>query len=771
MRFAVIVLMAVLSGGAEATDWRSSQDLPGVRWASDEERDAVIDELRGTWIADSLRGQDVLIHDGELKVSGALQSGHVLVVRGDLVVEGIYDDNRGRGLGVTIVMGGMRATHIYSKGGLYVRDDLHVDGMLMAVHDNFSFEVSGKVHADGLVIQDKSARFGSGRIGFAFVEYDHEPTLHAAGLRRLLPELFTAPGHRDMLGDEDTLEDIWPDHDQMYERIQSGKPIVRDVPAAPELVDWLAQALDPELDEASLLRLVGRDRLVDQLLASIHELSDTLALPLKARGDEIVLQWLVHTRPDLMQDVALPSLTAGLAKEFVANRSTSHRVLERIASHPDAMVRITLSGHRDLPIDLARTLALDDDPAVRAAVLAAGFNALALEPIQIDQVLEHADDPVRNALAGAMLDVEQARVLLPRLSAQGMTTMAGSLLRQHRGAQPSRLSTDERTSMALTLFERGGRYARTAAFLCLPVRRQLALLELLLTDPLNVDDHLLLMTASEPELLARLVDIAEQARTVPEILGRNPALPPRLQQRMAELAFASEGDTGDRVLRDLLQNDSLSDAVMLAIAKHALARGYQHYRRVEVSLLGRQDLSVETIALLDARLRRSEDWALTLLMQRHASSTQIQRAISGWHDDQDDVLAEAEALRALEGIDYFAALAKARSAALREVAARNANTPLTSILNLLDDRSEAVRWIAHAHPSVPSTRLKRLARRAPAHDVQGMPLDEMTWRVLADERSSLLERMLFWEQAAQARLRARLQEDQRNADIQVKPPR
>lgn len=279
-----------------AGDWTRASELPGTHAASAAEIKLFRHKLGGTLMKDYIeRGSHVLVHDGDLRIDGNFDNDAILVVRGNLDVTGMFDDYRAD-IGIVVVFGDMRVRDAYSWGAMYVQGDLHATGLVMTVYNDFTFEIGGAVHARGLVVSDKSASYKRGTLGFVLDDMGSSSEDDVANaLRQLEPALFTAPGHLDLYSGE--LDELQPDHEAARERLADGGTVFRASPAPTELTTWALQAIAETSDDTTLTALIGRDPLIDQLLASRTDLDSTIARRLAERGDPIVLAWLAQTAP------------------------------------------------------------------------------------------------------------------------------------------------------------------------------------------------------------------------------------------------------------------------------------------------------------------------------------------------------------------------------------------------------------------------------------------------------------------------------------------
>jgi len=114
-----------------------------------------------------------------------------------------------------------------------------------------------------------------------------------------------------------------------------------------------------------------------------------------------VLGWLGQTAPQVVLAADSSAMTPDAATALVGHAETSEEDLQRIAAHPDPLVRIALAERNELSAALINRLAADADPKVRAAVIDAQFNALELEPDVLKSRLGDDAQAVPSLLPGS----------------------------------------------------------------------------------------------------------------------------------------------------------------------------------------------------------------------------------------------------------------------------------------------------------------------------------------------------------------------------------
>lgn len=299
MRLLLLALL-LLPTVLHAREWTRASQLPGLQPATAAQIKLFRHKLGGTMMKDYIeRGSHVLVHEGDLRIDGNLDNDAILVVQGDLEVTGMYDDYRAD-IGILVVFGDLRVADAYSWGAMYVQGDLHANGLVMTVYNDFTFELGGAVHARGLVVSDKSADYDRGTLGFALDDMGGSTEADiVAALRAVEPDLFTAPGHLDLYSG--ALDELQFDHDAARDRLADGGIVFRASPASAELPAWTSQAIAEDSDAETLDALIGRDPLVDQLIASRGGLTPAIARRLATTDDATVHAWLAQTAPDALR--------------------------------------------------------------------------------------------------------------------------------------------------------------------------------------------------------------------------------------------------------------------------------------------------------------------------------------------------------------------------------------------------------------------------------------------------------------------------------------
>jgi hypothetical protein len=295
MRSAWLLALALglgsMSAAASPPQWQLASELD-VRPLAEDQRQALRQRLKGALVRYPLENGEWHLHSGDLKIEGSFDNDLSLVVEGSVHISGSYDDHRSN-LGHLVVLGDLYAEHVLSWGALYVQGALHARGVVFAYYNDESFEVAGRVHAAGLVIDDKATEYLAGRLGFLLEDRrSASAAMSAEALRWLEPELFTQ-GDALQWFEGEPFEALRPSYQVAVERVHAGKPLLRPEPAPPTLVEQVREvtAETPDVDRLREL-VVGGDRLLAQLVASRGDLPTSVREALAASSDPVVQHWL-----------------------------------------------------------------------------------------------------------------------------------------------------------------------------------------------------------------------------------------------------------------------------------------------------------------------------------------------------------------------------------------------------------------------------------------------------------------------------------------------
>jgi hypothetical protein len=277
--------------------WRTSNDLirrSPAPWSRLDKAgiEAVVERLPKSLslIPDYLRDKDVRVHlhKGDLTIDGSFANDHVLVVDGNLTIRGSYDDFRGDGTGILVVLGDLRAEHVVSWGSIAVTGTLEASGLVYAYYNDFTFEVAGPVRARALIVFDKATN--DPHVDAPVVQTD-EGDGAALAVRHFVPELMI----EDVLDKTDAetpaLRAV-ASYEAARKRIAAGQPIFREQPGPESLAGDVLRLFAPRVDAATMARLARADRLLAMVIATRESVPVEVQQQLAASGDAAILERL-----------------------------------------------------------------------------------------------------------------------------------------------------------------------------------------------------------------------------------------------------------------------------------------------------------------------------------------------------------------------------------------------------------------------------------------------------------------------------------------------
>lgn len=187
---------------------------------------AVAERVGGAQIAAYLADKSIrwYHHPGDRVVPENVDNDIALIVDGDMIVHGFYDDYVS-GIGMLVVLGDLVVRDLVSWGSVYVDGDLYADGVVYGYYNDYTFEVDGKVHARALVLSDKSSSYRAGHLP---VEIDpYAPTKEQLRAARdiFVPEVYKNGAKRVGRGKRPKLRR--PSYDLVRDRLHAGLPLFR----------------------------------------------------------------------------------------------------------------------------------------------------------------------------------------------------------------------------------------------------------------------------------------------------------------------------------------------------------------------------------------------------------------------------------------------------------------------------------------------------------------------------------------------------------------
>ncbi|GEM_PF-3661387 len=273
--FSVFVVCSVAA--AEMT-WIGSESVveeKGFRQAGKEDIERIIKSLPAGAVIKSYLGEGRWwLYQGNVDVLGHFCNSDTLIIDGNLTVRGSYEDyDCGQGIGVLVVTGNVNVQqHFLSFGGAHVNGTLTAGGLIFGDYNDFTF-AAREINAKGAIFSDKSANYKKGKLEFIYDDNRFNKKENIGNAARYLIA--------DVLEADDGYLDV--DYQRVVKLVRQNKSIFRDKPAPASLAKDIDRVIDDgeDMKEKDLLALVGKDVILDRLIASMPECPKSVREKLK----------------------------------------------------------------------------------------------------------------------------------------------------------------------------------------------------------------------------------------------------------------------------------------------------------------------------------------------------------------------------------------------------------------------------------------------------------------------------------------------------------
>lgn len=693
------------------------------------------DEDKISWsTADFLGHNDnYVLHKGDLTITKDfnLFSGQALIVDGDLLVEGSYDDH---GTGHLVVLGDMKSTNFLSDGTSVVTGKVIVDELVYCYYNDYISEFRGGVESRALFIYDKSCSYPESKSKFEFFAADTYGDTDYEMYRHLSPELAAASVKNPAV----------PDYPVASRIIGDGGSVFRVKPAGEGFLDAWRRILEEfdgyeEFDFDDLAEMASIDETFRIIIARREDIDPTIQALLIESSEIAVLKTLARNQATTSAHLTQISDLAPAARPMmVENPNAPSKLVATLVADPDPAVRIAIAQRNDINAALAMTLAADANPDVRHRLTQNG-SVHQLGEVALMALANDADTMVVRSLlnSDAPLPVQAYQALTEHQDSDVRTALAEALRRQTLWQNRQTLPVDIRNEIAEGLLLDGEAGVHIRAVSALGPDRQLEIG----TDWLsrNTEDPrrqywpmALAKVTTSPALMLKLAE-AENLR-IRESLAENLALSPEAQHRLLDPLDALISETKvipekmEEIVSELAQNDNVVDDVLLRIARLIAKTGTN--TRFSTTILHHKNLPANVLTLLwslDAGEDFREDVAYSAIYGPRSPRTLIGPALNlrydadhGVEENEDKeenfvsralklmsvksnggLLAEFRALDQLAGNAFWEGMASAQNIELRIIAAGNYETPFDLILKLATDEEREVSRGALDHPKMP----------------------------------------------------------------------
>lgn len=673
-------------------------------------------------------GDGWLIHQGDLTIDGDFTNNDLLIVNGNLTINGSYDDSN-RGLGHLIVLGDTQVVNFLSHGFFHAKGQFIASGLIYNYYNDYSFEVRQTVTAQGIVIDDKSSSIGAKKSEFYINTWDlnggESNSDIETALTILVPELYLPE-------DPDDAQYV-PDISSVSRRVHNNLPLFRQQKAT-GLIEGLRLIQDEDTDQKTLIALADKDLLLARQLAVMPDPSDALINKLLESTDRLTRLYtaanLAGEKFKLLTDSHLAD--ADIAEGLVENEDAPPALIAKLESHTSPAVQLKLARRENLSDQTIAALANSQHPQVVIALLSYQPNVWRITPDAIDSLIASDNTRVRAAVAYGQINLSQAQTLSQDSSMMVRRELALALRDLVASNKSRHMTLSDINKVADRLYSQNPTDEKLVSnlFIALSDNNQITVIR----DNFNLlaPSVARMRNAKSVAYLLAQNDIS----IVWQALSANPYLSADVQHQLWQRAIKLKDsrDEDDREIAQMILSHLVyhanADEKLLANATQLLISGY---KPLSAELLHREDLSLANITLLDNVYRKramrsspmldnylsafssghvaASDWAQTLIGQVHSPRELSEWALRTWYDDEQDLLSELDSVAGKSDADWWRALAQSDNEDLRLAAAKNSHTPPDALLGLLSD--DEIKYLVVANPSFPADKRDSLLQQDP----------------------------------------------------------
>ncbi len=395
---------------------RLSEYLPSLKFASRAELDGYLERTdKNMVVRYPLKDEHVqwFIHDGDLLIPHDIYNDISLVVNGNLIIHGAYDDYVASQIGTIACYGNMWAEHIFSWGGIYIDKDLFVDGLIHTVYNDFFFEVKGGITARALLIDDKSSVYESLDVD-VFVDththYDDERDKAIRKCKKVFPPLIWYGGIE--LPDDDSDEEM-PDFDRMRCHYYRGENLFlkpRSQKKSGSAKEKLCRVVSMKTSDTKQLMSLASNKDY-RFLIGCHPGCPQELLDECSKDADSRIRWAAASNPGTAS-ATLASLALDDSEHVRAavalNPSTSNETIDKLAQHPSESIKQALADRRAEKTPLAIPFPSFEDYRQQDEELRQRWAQPEKQPsfADVEPVIESGTETERKALAGAAIKSE-----------------------------------------------------------------------------------------------------------------------------------------------------------------------------------------------------------------------------------------------------------------------------------------------------------------------------------------------------------------------------
>ncbi|TLU80821.1 DUF2773 domain-containing protein [Escherichia sp. E4930] len=702
----VCMVVFIATENVYAAEWITSDDLikSDFHIMTAEERNGVKEETSDSMEASYMLKNNIrwYYHNGDLSIPSNFSNKHTLVVKGNLTINGDYDDYSA-GDGQLIVLGNVIVDNFINHDFAYVKGEMQAKGLVYADYNDHNFEVMKGITARGIIVSDKATQFEVNNAEF----YINEDTSNEnydwdANIRKAY-SLFEPDLYEITEIETDNVLNAYPDYDSVAASIVQGLPLFRDKPVSglSEKLQWIEQG---KVEKFAAGNVKHEDPLVARFLTRMESLPTDVMLQLLQHPDDQTREYMAQRWPARqMHLLTAPFIKdQAVAKGLIKNSDISPEVNEKLMSTPVESVQLEQARQDNLSPEIIALLSQSPFPIVRKTLVSQYDYAWLAPTSVVDELINSDDDELRERIAGADLTTRQAVALSNDQSLKVREAVAHALaeLKVTRLSANMSIPDIERIADQMYLDNKDHKNIVMALFIALPEARQLSLAK---EDIQHLREGARYLTSTE--VINYLLTHHDNPAVWNE-LAHDKLLPleykKKLWQRTLQLMMSKRQEDQEQaydIQLELIDNGMVDEA-MLNDAIDLLPDLPAEYRyRMRNQLFDKNDLPSEIITRLDKQYRFNADWALSVTDMTNSNRRQCDRGLRRWNDDDSVILIELDKLTDKPDDEFWLALLQSRHEQLRKTALINAHTPTSAFTALVtpQDRQGAI-----ANPQLPA---------------------------------------------------------------------
>lgn len=717
--------MIGLNSFAQSAQWFNSKELiiSEFHVMTAEERALVKEATAGSMEGRYILADDYkwFYHNGDLSIKGNLDNKNMLVVNGNLTIEGSYDDYHS-GSGHLIVLGNVTSDHFMNQGFAWVGGQLTTKGLVYSYYNDHNFEVMNGVQAKGIIVSNKATRFNVLQSDFYINDNVIDSDNYRANISKaaalFIPDVY-------FLSEESSNDmsfSSFPQEEAVLVKVHKGENLFREQPAT-DITEYLEWIDDEQFDKFATIDLSKVDNFVTRRLALTEDLPETLMLRLITHPDGMTRGFIAWLWPEdkmsLLTDEQLKD--EAVKRGLIKNTGIPATMLKKLMAKPTESVQLQQAKRKDLSPQIVAQLSQSPFLSVHKQLVNSSDYVWLVPDTVIDAFIASGDEDLRQAIVYADLSPQQAQMLSQDKSATVRKNLARQLAALKIFQSSERLTTGDIEKIASQMYQDNKRDKDLICdlFIALPESLQFALVK---------ESHEYLRRGIRYLSSSEILDYLFSRYDIPPFwveLANNKRLPAEYRQKLwqrAQRLIVSEKEkdkTDGYELQQALIERYSEDETLLANAAAIMHQLPTDYRlKTETILFDYKNMPKPMIEALNKQYRFSSDWALSLITLRNTTRAQSEQGLRRWYENEQDILAALDKLAAKPDDEWWTALTQSAQPELQEVALVNTHTPVEVLkaLKKAEERAWAINNPALS-PQIIAEWLKEMPELALAQEV------------------------------------------------------